>query len=388
MFEVVELDLSGQWHTPTIGEIAELLVFYDKVSIRAPLARLIDLMPDDLDSMSFLRALVESGRISFFIDQFPLGEIAQELGLLDSGWGRSEPDQLRERIRRDYPQVRTPPYRRSNDRPWVAEWERIMARTYDPFQVEKGYPDSLIDRAVQRMATITEPAFLTTALDAFGSDMDAAMHQALTNVQTYETRFEGRDLIGLKIDVSGGGANLLQFLSQSNALIEGFNSGDRDTYSSASFDNWTRRFAVGAAQRLGVREDLDGFRKLVTTQSSVAQVIDAGAKRFRDIEALLEAREPLGAIVRGRAADESITEAYFKEISAKTWANSGNGKIVRVGFWAAVAVGSSFALTPAGGAIVGVVGAAVDGYVVDRIFKGNAGRTFIDDKLKPFIKPD
>lgn len=34
MFEVVELDLSGQWHTPTLGEIAELLVFYDRVDLK------------------------------------------------------------------------------------------------------------------------------------------------------------------------------------------------------------------------------------------------------------------------------------------------------------------------------------------------------------------
>lgn len=80
MFDIVRLDLARQWFTPSLATVAELLVFYDVVSIRAPWGRLDDLVQVPADDMRLFRRLVDDGRIILELDQMPLGEVAYELG--------------------------------------------------------------------------------------------------------------------------------------------------------------------------------------------------------------------------------------------------------------------------------------------------------------------
>ncbi|AAK23759.1 hypothetical protein EIB18_09480 [Caulobacter vibrioides] len=389
MFEVVELDLSGQWHTPTLGEIAELLVFYDRVDLKAPLMRIYDLLPDDPSDMAFLRTLIEEGRVTLALDQLPLGEVAHELGLID--WiGPTNPEGVRDVFRSAYPTVRPPPSRmrgRSDEvsgKAWINDWERIMARTYDPYQTVEDYPERLIDHAAKRMPLIAEPQFLAAALEAFGDGEPVDMRKALASVRAYGAGFEGRDLVGLKIDGRYGGSQMLEFISQADALLTAVESPSLDTYTGPDFDRWTRRLVAGSAKKAGVREDLDAFRISVAARSSVATAIDTGTRRFQDIEELIEAREPLAKVVRNRPTDQTITEAYFEAVTNQSWINSGLGKVVRFSFFSGLGVVTGALLTPVVGAAVGISLNGLDSFVLDKIIKGNACSTFVNEKLKPF----
>jgi hypothetical protein len=150
MFDQVELNLAGQWYTPTLGEIAELLVFYDRLHLTTPLGRLGDLLPWAVDDLRLFRELVEQNRIRITIDQLPLGEVAWEMGLFQTRFGdRADPSEARERMREAYPQVKPPPGKgmltddspggRARAEAWQEEWEKIAARSWDRLRTEQGF---------------------------------------------------------------------------------------------------------------------------------------------------------------------------------------------------------------------------------------------------------
>jgi len=65
MFDVARLNLAGQWHKPSLGLLAELLVFYDWVDIRSPVGRLGGLLPNEIDDLRLFRELVLAAREPF-----------------------------------------------------------------------------------------------------------------------------------------------------------------------------------------------------------------------------------------------------------------------------------------------------------------------------------
>lgn len=151
MFDVARLNLAGQWHTPSLGVLAELLVFYDRVDIRSPVGRLGGLLPNEIDDLRFFRELVEQGKVSIVIDQTPLGEVAWEMGLFgDPLGGEVDPAITRERLRAAYLGDRSPPLNRllARDKPyadaWAAEWERILSLSVNPVERNPAYVDQLI----------------------------------------------------------------------------------------------------------------------------------------------------------------------------------------------------------------------------------------------------
>lgn len=395
MFDVVDLNLAGQWHTPSLGELAELLIFYDRVHIRAPLGRIGDLAPKALDDMAYFRELVEGRRIIVTIDQLPLGEVAWELGLFENPLGmRASTRGARQRLREAFPPDRPAPLtpRHYADKAyglaWSAEWERLMEKAWEPVQTQPDYFDSLIANAEAKMKLIAEPGFLGAALEAFGATASPTMQALLSNVRPVRRRFEGHPITGLKAPGVGTSAEMFEFLSQADVLLDTIDGREgRDAYTSPDFDRWSRQLVAGSLKRVGVREDISAFQTSVLGRSTIAATIDSEARRFRDIAPLLDKREPFAKAVRNRPVDESLVKAYFEEIQNTSWLTHGPGKVVRFSLFTAAGA----ALTPItgpGGLAAGAALGAIDAFVVDKLIKGNACRAFVEGTLAPFVATD
>lgn len=392
MFDVVELNLSGLWHTPTLGELGELLVFYDRVHIRAPLGRLGDLLPADLDDLIFFRELVEARRIIVTIDQLPLGEVAWELGLFENFLGvRASPRGARARMMDAYPEDLPAPRRRGDaaaQAAWAAEWERLISKVWESSRNRADYLDGLIANARRKTALIAEPSFLTAALAAFGQGEDPETQAMLRTIEPRQARFEGQPITGFKSPGIYSAAMLLEFLSQADVLLDTVDGqAGRDAYTSPKFDRWSRSLVAGAVERLGVGRDIDAFQTSVLGTSSISGVIDAGERRFRDLAGLLDKREPFAKAVRNQPVDQSLVTSYFKEIENASWFTHGPGKIVRFSVFSAAGLALAPITGPAGPA-AGVALGAIDAFVVDKLVKGNACRAFVDQTLKPFVAKD
>lgn len=179
---------------------------------------------------------------------------------------------------------------------------------------------------------------------------------------------------------------MLEFLSQADVLLDNVNGHEGvDDCTFPAFDRWTRLLLAGSLRRVGVRDELEAFQTSVLGASSVASTVDRAARSFREIEPLLAAREPLARTVRGRPPDKSLTQAYFAEIQKTSWIRHGPGKAVRFSVIAGAGLATGLLLSPVGGAAVGVAVNALDSFVLDKIIKGNACRSFVEGELRPFV---
>lgn len=134
-------------------------------------------------------------------------------------------------------------------------------------------------------------------------------------------------------------------------------------------------------------QDIEAFQLSVTGKSTVAAVIDNGAKRFEQVEHLLEAREPYARIVRGKSPEQTLAQAYFEEIGRVSWLSHGPGKAVRFALFTGAGLATGAVLSPLVGAAVGVGLGILDSFVLDNVIKGNACRSFVETKLTPFVSP-
>jgi hypothetical protein len=392
MFDIARLNLASQWHTPSLGEIAELLVFYDQVHIRAPWVRINELLPREVDDVAFFRALVDSGKISIVVDQTPLGEVAFEMGLLGNFLRDVvDPLETRERLRNAYLENPHPPLgsilARDADyeRRWISHWEGIIDACVNPVTKDPRYIDAIIDNAIKKISLIGEPDFLTSALESYGSNSSPAVCKALSDLSTQPVEFEGLATTEFMTKPFETSAEILQFLSQADALLDHVDTGDGlDDYTFPDFDAWTHLLLRKSIRRVGVREDLEAFQTSVLGSSRISTAIDANARSFRELEQLLERREPFARAVRGRPVDQSLAQAYFEEIKNTSWLTRGAGKVVRFSLFTGAGIVTGALLTPVVGGVVGVGLNALDNFVLDKLIKGNACRSFVEGDLIRF----
>ncbi|KTT71304.1 hypothetical protein [Sphingomonas sanguinis] len=390
MFDIVRLDLARQWFTPSLATVAELLVFYDVVSIRAPWGRLDDLVQVPADDMRLFRRLVDDGRIILELDQMPLGEVAYELGLFQNGMAlRSDPDEAEESIRNAFavaPVAGYNPYLQQGEetRRFYADWQEVISKVHNPGR-QPGHARALVDRAIDRMNMIADPAFIDVALPAYGGASTAGVRKMLASVALAEFEVGGRQVRGFDAPAFGASAELLEFLSQADELLDVMVGATRDNFTAPTFEAWTHSVASRSVGRAGVGADIDAFTTSVLGRSGVAAAIESGAKSFRDIEELLERREPFAKVLRGRDDDTSLAKAYFEEVGNVSWLAHGPGRGVRFTAFAAAAAIAGLALTPVAGVAVATGLSAIDYFVVDALIKGNGCRTFIESDVAEFV---
>lgn len=394
VFDVVSFDISRNWHTPTLGELAELLVFYDHVDLRIPVSRLHTLVPYDLPGMAFFRQLVQSRRLRITIDQLPLGEVALDLGLISGRFGPADPAGALERFAQAYPQRIEPPLNlsllssmsKADKATWVGDWDVMIGRCHVLGRGGAAEFDGLLDNARQKMDLISDPAFLSVALRAYGELQSKRMAGLLSAAQVSEIEVFGRTFKRLDADGETS-ADLLEFLSQADMLLDAVQGADKtDNYTVPAVDQWAQAVLRASWDRTPVRADLEGFRTTVTGGSNISTAIDTEIRQFHELEELLDAREPFAKAIRDRAPDASLAQAYFEEVSNKSWINSGPGKLIRFTFFSGAGLAVGAALSPLAGGLVGLGLGALDNFVVDSLLKGNACRTFVEDKLKPFAQ--
>ncbi len=86
MFDRIVIDQSSQWEEFSFGELVENLVFFESVEITTNKSRLRSLLLSaalrSRDYITTISDAVNSGRLKIFIDDFPIGEIFLETGLL------------------------------------------------------------------------------------------------------------------------------------------------------------------------------------------------------------------------------------------------------------------------------------------------------------------
>jgi hypothetical protein len=391
MFDLVRLDLARQWFTPSLATLAELLVFYDVVSIRAPWGRLDELIQVSGDDMRLFRRLVDDGRIILELDQMPLGEVAWELGLFQSGIGtRSDPDEAEHNIRSAFSVTPIAGYNvhvgdGEEARRFQHDWREVVSKVHNPGH-QAGHARTLINRAIDRMNMIADPAFLATALRAYGDASTDGVRNMLAGVTPAQFEVVGRPVRGFESPAFGASAELLEFLSQADELVDLMSGSTRDAFTAPAFEKWTHAIADGSIRRSGVADDIDAFTTSVFGRSGIASAISSGQKRFRDVEDLLEKREPFAKAIRGRADDTSLAKAYFEEVAEMSWLTHGVGRHVRFTAFVGAATVAGVFLTPVAGLATAAGLSAIDYYIVDALVKGNRCRTFIEGDVARFLE--
>jgi hypothetical protein len=143
---------------------------------------------------------------------------------------------------------------------------------------------------------------------------------------------------------------------------------------------------LGGARHL---EAIDLFQDRLLEGRAVRDAINSGARSFSDLIEVIVAARDFRSWLDGKPDDYNLLNAYYEEITRRTWLSSLQGRTLR---WA-VFGGAGFALAhlglPTDAATAAPLGlGAIDTILLDRILRGWRPDQFVEGKLLPFVRDD
>lgn len=150
-----------------------------------------------------------------------------------------------------------------------------------------------------------------------------------------------------------------------------------DFYTSPEISSLIRLRWESLLVRTGLhRAEIAAFEDVVLDGCpSVAEVIDAGERSFRDFLALLDKAGAFRKWAHAVSPDRKLVTAYLEEVSRQTWLQTSKGKTLRY------VLGQLTGLDPA----IGAAAAALDTFGLDSIGERWRASHFVDKRLKPFL---
>lgn len=132
-------------------------------------------------------------------------------------------------------------------------------------------------------------------------------------------------------------------------------------------------------KRIGIdRHELDNFQEIVLPNSpSLSEVINSGERTFDDFLLVLDKSHKFREWIGSVSPDANIVSEYLNSITSVGWINSVKGKILRYVLGGAVGASTG----DLGGLVIG----AADSFLVDRIFGGWRPSHFISRSYGPFV---
>jgi hypothetical protein len=152
-----------------------------------------------------------------------------------------------------------------------------------------------------------------------------------------------------------------------------------DFHTSATNSDIVRIRYAELLKRTGVSTaQLQQFRDIILHgYPTLREALDGGSRTFSDFEKLLDKSDRFRETVHKIGPDDNLVAEYFREIAKEGWISSLPAKAVRYVVGVVVGVVAS----PLVGAAVG----AVDAFALDKL-KGWRPNHFVEGKLKPFLE--
>lgn len=392
MFESVVLRRKENGEPISAGQIAEALLFYQKVHIVIDRATLIQLVRQI--GISCLIALTQRSDISAVYTEQILGTITNDVGLLKvhgyaaftiSGDGTSGPlERAVDRLQFELEKLGTRPT--DAKRFARAFLESVPTRKLSgghfitggiPAAAHKDLLDEPYAREAIRRALIATPGgydagdrlkfeVIETELGTYvfsAIDFDAVNSRRAALQPSHEP---------LTI------AHLLSALLDARADLSMAAHYGGDFMSSAATSAVIRvkhDLLLRSTQRNFVERE--SFHEVhLPDMPTIEEAIDAGERNFDEFLYLLDRSARFKLWLKSTNPDEGLVREYFRAATAEDWLQTSKAKGVRY----AIA-----ALADATNPIAGVVAGLADNFVIEKLLGGWRPSHFVNDRLKPFL---
>ncbi len=150
------------------------------------------------------------------------------------------------------------------------------------------------------------------------------------------------------------------------------------------------RFAIGGVlqRRMGSVKAIESFQQAVFAHSrAISQAIESGERTFRDFIGLYERSYRFRAWLNGLPFDGDILRGYIQAVTADHWAEKLPSKTAR---WM-LFTGAGLAIDVLGaggvGTLSGLMLSAFDAFVLDKLLHGWRPNQFVQDHAARFLQP-
>lgn len=135
-------------------------------------------------------------------------------------------------------------------------------------------------------------------------------------------------------------------------------------------------------------KDLFQFNEfLLNNGHSIREVINNGDKNFEDFFKILDKADKFREWLKNVDEDNNIIQEYHNAVASKTWIDKLPPKVLRWSFFTGAGLALDAILTGGIGTAIGMGLSIGDALLLDKILKGWKPNIFVENELKPFIKP-
>jgi hypothetical protein len=395
MFEKIVLRRSETGPGLTLGDIAEALLFYEKVHVVLDVWSLKSLV-DSLGTRELLALLARKRITAFYAEDMLLtqNEVVGSLQYhwFDSGAISGKPGDERPRSGRKGRLAMMLEINGHAPREARNLAERLLAhvrmnRLSSDYFVTGGIPKAamadLADADYVR-AAIRRVLQDTIGFEAFADDLRfevilvSPKFLVRTNID-FELGNARRKILDPKLEAVSE-SNLLGGLvdARADTTLASYYGGDFHT--SAVNSDIVRIRHAELLKRSGISAtERTQFKDIVLPDyPTIREVINSGERSFDEFLKLLDKSDKFRESIHRMSPDANLVHEYFNEVTKEGWISSVPAKTVR--YVLVFAVGLSHP----------VVGAALswaDTFLLDKMGKGWRPNHFVDGKLKPFLDP-
>jgi len=389
MFERIVLRTSERGSPISFGEIAEALIFYERVHLVLDMASITSLLKS-VGAENFFR-LIEHQRVSsVYIDQ-TLGTLTQQGPFIVAHSYVAFSLQGRETRLLSRKQRTAQIFARAGfDKQRSARYAERFLRSAKCRSVlnDDFIPGGVIEAA---KADLRDESFILAAVKGWvrrGLPSHIMAPEFSFAVYDCGKHFEVQSDLDMQWlasfregDGAAGELTHANFLSEvltaraDMALASHYGCDFRTSSSSSEVlrlrhENILRRSGISASE---VQE----FRDVVLPEMpSVREVFDAGLRRPEEFFTLIDASRKFAAWASGLTPDEKLVGEYLRAATSAGWISGLQGKTMRFVIGGAIGVANP---------VAGFAASLADTFLLDRIFGGWRPSHFVERNLKPFI---
>ncbi|MBY0417376.1 MAG: hypothetical protein K2W88_04860 [Pararheinheimera sp.] len=384
MFEKIVLRRSVDGPPITIGEIAEALIFYQKIHLILDYPSLFGII-EKIGMPNLLKLLSLPEVTTTYIEELPAVHTQKSIygneydigamivaGHEDVGVFQSRSKRLAFRLERHG-------YKKEEAKKYTERFRRCVTykKLGDDFYVKGGiFNEARADLFNKEYVTEASKIIVQNMLGNVKLPEEFSFNIRKTeNTFSISTNLDFKNLLSDRFTPAHIASEL--YNATIGLIFAGHYGGDFYTSDTESKiiqlrqRYLLRRFQIDQAE-------LGKFNQLVLADApSIAETLNQEHRSFEEFLELLSSAKRFKKWLKGKSPDESIISNYIEDITAGNWSSSISGKLLRYVCGSAVGLFAD----PA----TGIAVSAGDSFLLDKYLSGWKPNQFIKDSVKPFV---
>jgi len=133
-------------------------------------------------------------------------------------------------------------------------------------------------------------------------------------------------------------------------------------------------------------DELAAFQDMVLHGQRIGEAVRSGHKSLDQVLRLVEKAQSFRSWLREQPPDATLLREYYSAVTRESWVERLPNKHLRFAIFAGIGAGIDIAIPTGLSTALGAAVGAIDTYVVDRLARGWKPNHFVDRELRSFVK--